>query len=56
MAEEQEEETIDIERDDIRVEAENKQNENLKSRKDELTKLNKAAKECRQEVKNMLKN
>lgn len=52
----EQEESIDVERDETHSDAEIKQNENVTSGKDELKKINKAATEGRHEVKNMLKN
>ena len=56
MADNQED-LVDVERDnEIHNETEDKRNENVTTRKDELSKVNKAATERRQDVKNMLKN
>ena len=51
------EDLADVERDDeIHNETENKGNENVTTGKNEVSKVNKAATERRQDVKNMLKN
>jgi len=55
LADEQEE-SIGVERDEARSDAENKRNEDVTSGKDKLEKINKAATERRHEVTNMLKN
>ena len=56
MADDQED-LVDVERDDkIHNETKDKGNENVRTGKSELSKVNKAATERRQDVKNMLKN
>ena len=55
LADEQEE-SIDVERDEARSDAENKRNEDVTCGKDELKKINKAATECRREMTNVFKS